>query len=406
MAVRRKVESMPTHTYSYSRLETFRNCPRQFKIQYIDKIPAETESIEAFMGGTVHEALEKLYRDVQMTKLPTKQEVLGYFDRTWDEKWHDGIMVVKKEYAPHEYREVGRRCISEYYDLHHPFNATRTIALEHLVFFPLDEDQKYWVRGFIDRVALTEGGKYEIHDYKTSGRLKTQGQIDKDQQLALYQIAVQRDWKDAETVELVWHYLAFGKEMRSARSPEELERLKRETLELIRSIESETDFRPKETALCGWCAYQEYCPAKKHLLMTGDLPKNEYLNEPGVKLVNKYAELESKRAELEMDLRKVKEALIAYARNHEVEVVRGDGHRVLVRFYKGLSFPRREEPGRQELEDLVRESGLWEKVSVMSPVSLAKLVERGHLDEGLARRIAAMGKEEVRPWVKLSGPGR
>jgi len=353
------------------------------------------------MGGRVHEALEKLYRDVQMTKLPTRDDVLGYFDRIWDEKWHEDVIVVKKDYAPENYREVGRKCVSEYYDMHHPFNATRTIALEHLVFFPLDEGENYWVRGFIDRAALTDDGKYEIHDYKTSGRLKTQGQIDKDQQLALYQIAVQRDWKDAGHVELVWHYLAFGKELRSARSPDQLDKLKRDTMELIRSIERESDFRPRESALCSWCAYQEYCPAKKHGLLTAGLSRNEYLSEPGVNLVNKYAELETKKADLEMDLRKVKEALIAYARKHKVEVVKGSDHRVLIRFYKGLSFPKREEPGRQELEDLVRESGLWERVSVMSPVSLAKLVERGDLDDGLARRIAAMGKEEVRPWVKL-----
>ena len=249
-----KVKSMPTHTYSYSRLETFRNCPRQFKIQYIDRIAAETESVEAFMGGRVHEALEKLYKDIQMTKLPTKDEILAYYEKIWEKKWHSDVVVVKKDYTPENYREVGRKCVSEYYDKHHPFDATRTIALEHLVFFPLDKDENYWVRGFIDRVALADGGKYEIHDYKTSGRLKTQGQIDKDRQLALYQIAVQRDWKDAEHVDLVWHYLAFSKEMRSTRSRDELEELRRETMDVIRSIENESEFRPKETALCGWCA--------------------------------------------------------------------------------------------------------------------------------------------------------
>jgi putative RecB family exonuclease len=397
---------MNTHTYSHSRLETFRNCPRQFKIQYIDKIKTETESIEAFMGGIVHEVLEKLYKDVSMTKIPTRDEVLAHYDKVWDEKWHDGITVVKKDYTPDNYREVGRKCAAEYYDGHHPFDDTRTIALEHLVFFPLDEDEDYWVRGFIDRVAVTDDGRYEIHDYKTSGRLKTQGQIDKDRQLALYQIAVQRDWKDAKSVELVWHYLAFGKELRSARSADQLEELKRETMELIRSIEDESVFRPRESALCGWCAYQEYCPAKKHLFLTGGLSRNEYLDEPGVRLVNKYAELDGKKASLDLEIRKVKDALIAYARKHEIEVVKGSDYRVLVRFYKGLSFPKREEAGRQELEDLVRASGLWEKVSVMSPVSLAKLVERGDLDGELARKIAAMGKEEERPWVKLSGFGR
>jgi putative RecB family exonuclease len=367
---------------------------------------AETESVEAFMGGRVHEALERLYKDIQMTKLPSKEEALTYFEKAWHDHWHDRVVVVKKDYTPENYREVGRKCVAEYYDRHHPFEHPRTIALEHLVFFPLDEDEHYWVRGFIDRVAVNDDGKYEIHDYKTSGRLKTQGQVDKDEQLALYQIAVQRDWRDAENVDLVWHYLVFGKELRSKRSAEELEELRRRTMELIRGIETESDFRPRESALCSWCAYQEYCPAKKHTLLTDGLSRNEYLNEPGVKLVNTYADLDRKKADLELEIQKVKDALIDYARRHKVEVVKGNDHRVLVRFYKGLSFPKKEEAGRRQLEDLVRESGLWERVSVMSPVSLAKLVERGDLDDELARRLAALGKEEVRPWVKLRGPGR
>jgi putative RecB family exonuclease len=397
---------MPTHTYSYSRLETYRNCPRQFKIQYIDKIKTEAESIEAFMGGRAHEALEKLYRDVRMAKLPSRDEVVAYFDKVWEDKWHDAVNVVKKDYTPENYREVGRKCVGEYYDRHVPFDSTRTMALEQLVFFPLDEDENYWLRGVIDRIAMAGDGTYEIHDYKTSGRLKTQEEIDQDPQLALYQIALERMWKDVKSTDLVWHYLVFGKELRSRRSPEELEDLRRRTMEVIRSIERESEFRPRESALCDWCAYQEYCPAKKHGLLTADLPPNEYLNEPGVKLAARYADLDRKRADLEDELRKVKEALIDYARKNQVEVIKGRGHRVIVKFYRGLSFPRKEESGRQELEDLVREAGLWEKVSVMSPVSLAKLVERGDLDDELARRIAAMGKVEERPWVKLSTPGR
>ena len=62
------------------------------------------------------------------------------------------------------------------------------------------------------------------------------------------------------------------------------------------------------------------------------------------------------------------------------------------------------EPGIEdrELEELVKAEGLWEQVAVMSPVSLSKLVERGALDTELARKISDMGRQEERPWVKLS----
>jgi putative RecB family exonuclease len=393
--------------YSHSRLETYENCPRQYKLQYLDKVEIEeTESVEAFLGARVHDALEKLYKDVGMTKLPSVEEVVSDFDRLWDENWHQGVNIVRSEYTAENYRELGRKYLTEYYRQHHPFDQSRTIALERLVFFPLDEEKQYWIRGVIDRLAVAPDGTYEIHDYKTSGRLKTQEEIDKDRQLALYHIALARMWDDVEDVDLVWHYLAFGKELRSRRSPDQLETLKQEVMDLIRIIEADQDFRPRETALCDWCPYPEYCPAKRHGVLTAGLAASKYLGEPGVSLVNRYADLDRKKNQVEKEMADVREALIQYARDNQVEVIRGSDNRVLVRFYRGLAFPGREDPARKDLEELVKELGLWEKVAVMSPVSLAKLVESGRLDAELARRISAMGWEEERPWVKLSKPRR
>jgi putative RecB family exonuclease len=393
------VHRMPM--YSYSRIETYKNCPQQFKLHYIDKIEVEEEGIEAFMGSRVHEALEKLYTDIRMTKFPSLEELLAYYEDQWEKNWHDSIKIVRQEYRPEHYREVGRKAIAEYYEQHRPFDESRTIALEYKVNFPIDEAGEYTILGYIDRIAVARDGTYEIHDYKTSGRLPTQDEIDKDRQLALYQMAVAGMWPDVKKVDLVWHYMVFGKELRSRRTPRQLAGLKKEIMASIRTIEEDSDFRPKESALCDWCAYFSYCPAKKHEMAMAGLSPEEYAKESGVTLVNKYAELETRKDEVERELERVKAALIAYAKENEVENIKGSGHRVMVRFYKGLSLPRKDEPGRRELEELVKASGLWEQVSMMSPVSLSKLVERGALDEELAAKIIAMGRQEERPWVKL-----
>jgi putative RecB family exonuclease len=390
-------------TYSHSRLETYENCPRQYKLHYIDKVEVEErESVEAFLGSKVHETLEKLYRDVRMMKLPTPEEVLSHFDRLWDRDWNDGIKIVRTEYTKDNYKELGHRCIRDYYEQHHPFDEARTISLEHMVFFPIDEAKEYWLRGVIDRLSIAKDGTYEIHDYKTSSRLPSQAQVDKDRQLALYHIAVQGMWPDIRNIELVWHYLAFGKELRSRRTPEELEGLKGQVLDLIHKIERDEEFTPKESPLCDWCVYPEYCPAKRHSMLTENLTANEYLKEPGVKLVNRFAELDGQKREVEAEITRVKDALIHYARKNNVQAVKGSGHRVLVRFYRGLAFPGRDDPARRKLEDLVKDLGLWDRVAVLSPVSLAKLVEGGELDPEAAGKISRMGKEEERPWVKLS----
>ena len=51
--------------YSHSRLTTFENCPYKYKLKYIDRVETEDfETVEAFLGSRVHDALEKLYRDL------------------------------------------------------------------------------------------------------------------------------------------------------------------------------------------------------------------------------------------------------------------------------------------------------------------------------------------------------
>ena len=54
-----KKESL--NTFSYSQLSTFKSCPQQYKIIYLDGVRKINESIEAFMGKRVHEVLEWLY---------------------------------------------------------------------------------------------------------------------------------------------------------------------------------------------------------------------------------------------------------------------------------------------------------------------------------------------------------
>ena len=56
--------------YSNSKLATYENCPRKYKLQYIDRIelPEARDGIEAFLGSRVHETLEKLHKELILTK--------------------------------------------------------------------------------------------------------------------------------------------------------------------------------------------------------------------------------------------------------------------------------------------------------------------------------------------------
>ena len=252
--------------FSYSSLETFKKCPVQFKIHYLDKVVKPDAGIEAFMGQRVHEALEFLYDEVTHGKIPLLDTVLEKYRELWVHAWHDRIAIFRwEEFGPENYFALGEDCLARYYRLHKPFSEpVRGIEVD--LIFTLDSSDDYVMRGILDRVDHTGNGMWEIHDYKSGKRALTQRQADTDSQLALYQIGFQQNEKNVESVTLVWHFLQHGMEVRSVRTENQLNSLiskTKKTIDRIRSkIDSGGEFAPKESFLCNWCYYWEECPAK------------------------------------------------------------------------------------------------------------------------------------------------
>ena len=252
---------VPTTQYSHSRLSSFENCPRQFEYRYIQRISRDRESIELFLGKRVHEILERLYHHVaRHGRPPSLRQVLDRYHGDWNLHWHEKVEIVRDDRDLEWYRQQGQRCLESYSRGHYPFEDGETVGIEKRITIRLDEDGAYRARGVIDRLVRREPNRYEIHDYKTGSYLPPRERLARDRQLALYQIGVQQTVPDAEEVELVWHYLAFGKSIRVTRSRDELAELRRGTIELIDLIEGSTEYAPRPGPLCRWCEYRDICP--------------------------------------------------------------------------------------------------------------------------------------------------
>ena len=363
--------------YSHSRISTFENCPLQYRLKYVDKIKLdESETIEAFMGSRVHEALEKLYKDLRLSKTNTVDELLSFYDDNWKKNYSGDIRVVKEGYSPQNYRDTGAKCIREYYARYQPFTDGKTLGIEQMITI---EIEGYKLKGFIDRLSARSDGIYEIHDYKTSQYLPLQSHFDSDRQLALYQLGIQGMFADAREVDLVWHYLVFDKEIRSRRAAQELLKLRSDIVAVIETIEraeQEYEFQAVESGLCGWCEYQSLCPKRMHIVKTGQMSLNKYLNDPGVLLANLYVEKTNQKRklleEIDAELELLKDAIIAYAKKEGVDVIRGNDKKLRVKIEEKPHFPTREEKGRGELDAIIKGAGKWEAVSDLNVHALAK----------------------------------
>lgn len=366
--------------FSHSKIECFRRCPRQYFYQYVKKIklPDEPEHIPTFLGSRVHDALEWLYRQVKDGIVPTEKQTLAEYGRIWDAEWVDGIVIHEKGMTPKRYLTLGEKCVSDFYAKHHPFNDSTTIQLEQRIGFDLDKKNEITMTGFIDRLSTTPDGVWHIHDYKTNKGLPTQAQKDADPQLAYYEIGIRQMWPKIKKVELHWHFVRFGETITSTRTPVQLKQLRMDALETIRDAEGrgkdEEAYETHETGLCDYCGYQSVCPIKKHEYAVEELPPNRYVNEPGVKLVNRWAELKDEKAELkvqadeiEAEIEEIKEAMIEYAEREGLEVVVGDEYESTIKQTEKIMFPRKssELEEHAQLEQKLIESDFWDNVSSM-----------------------------------------
>ena len=164
--------------YSYSKINTFKTCPQQYKIIYLDKIRSDYESIEAFMGKRVHEVLEWLYLKKNLKNDFVLFDVLmDKYKNLWDDNWHKDIFIASCKY--------NSQTIS--IDFYGPINCGDIILSPNLVDgindvwapYPLlDED--------IEAIIFNRWGKEVFYHNKLASFLRWDGKSTDGEELPSY----------------------------------------------------------------------------------------------------------------------------------------------------------------------------------------------------------------------------
>lgn len=387
--------------YSYSRLSSFDNCSLQYKFNYIDKAGKDFEnSIEAFMGSKVHNALEELYKKLKLGDLQTLEQVLSNYKKEWKKDYTEEIKIVKKETNERIYYNLGIRYLSDYYKHYYPFNQDYTIGLELEINLQLNDS--YNIIGYIDRLSIKDN-VYYIHDYKTSGNLPTNEEITNNKQLALYAIAIKEKYTDVKEVKLIWHFLAFDTEIVLTKEDSDYEKLKKELIEKINHIESLPlqEFKPKESILCEWCAYASQCPVKKHIVKTKQLSIEEFQKDYGVNLVNKYYELQLQKDKLNSELEEIEAKLWEYANKENTQNIAGSLTTLKLATYDSVTLPTKGTPKYDALKKILQDNKLEQLFSIDS-YWLSKYLTTTVLDKNIIDKILPFVEKKQTKKIYLS----
>lgn len=199
---------------------------------------------------------------------PTLDEVLNYFRENWPSP-------EKMEVGPEEkemYLTEGERMLKNFYAKNAPWNFS-VVDLESR-FEVLIEDEKrketHVLAGRMDRVDKIENG-YEIIDYKTSRRMPSQDAVNRDLQMSIYSIGLQKRWPHLkpENITLSLYFLKHGEKLSTRRTTEANLATTEEVLKTISGIQKRIGtgerFEPTPGPYCDFCAYKPLCPVWRHL---------------------------------------------------------------------------------------------------------------------------------------------
>ena len=376
-------------TYSHSRVSTFENCPYAYKLRYIDrKKPEIPTTIEAFMGDMVHQSLEHLYKLKKFKKRIAKASIIKFYRDLWDKNYSDDILIVKADeegVKADNYRKMGEKFISDYYDRMKPFEEMTILGLETQDRMTLPDGNQWHIR--IDKLGCDNEGNYYVCDYKTNARMKDQEEADSDRQLAMYSIWVKDKFKDAKSVKLIWHMLAFNKDAISERTEEQLQKLQQEIVDRIKEIENAKEFPRKQTALCNYCGFKSECPSFKH---EAELEKIEevkkFKEDEGVQLVDEFSEVKTKLTEYKKAGEEFRDKLIAYSKQFGIDIVYGSNKKCSVKEFDKIVMPEGED--REKFIQLMKDKGVYEECSMVCYPKINSRILKGEIEDEIKDKVS------------------
>jgi len=236
---------------SFTRVDTFEQCPRRFRYQYVDGLP-QAPAPQLSFGSSLHATLEWLY-DRKHPVLPSLEETLQALFDAWET---DGYAEVDRseqlaayEHARRIVTELHARIVSEGFRL--------PAAVEAWFELPFPDDVV--VVGAIDRIDAHDDGSLHVIDYKTNRRARTRSQVRGSLQLAIYALATRELYgRLPDTVAL--DFIVPGVTVTVPVEELDLEAVPGRLAAVATRILAGED-TPTPNRLCDWCDFQAICPA-------------------------------------------------------------------------------------------------------------------------------------------------
>lgn len=376
--------------YSFSQTNLFEQCPRKYQYKYIDKIEKEFESSpDLILGQSVHGALEWLYNQINIFKIPSEAEVVEKFKVLRDSEfeklkneWKE--IKIKGDQTLEDYLRRGNEYLKNYYDKFSPFDNVKIVSTEDSMIFSLDDNKQF--RGIIDRLDKQWHDTFVINDYKTNKNLPTQDKEHYYEQLSLYAVGISQKYaKYYKTIKARLFYLHFDIIDEREVTDEIMDRVKNKYIAIVGQIENKKfaynmwdkkSFECHENSLCKYCEYMSICPLRAHMKFDDEVVAWELWEKTIKGLVDEYVSLSKSESESKAQKENIKEILIDYVNKHNVLKLFGNQSKLSISRTESISVKDRE-----VLKEILNKLWLLDEAMEIDRFKLMKLVKDWKVNE-------------------------
>ena len=248
---------LPT-SLSPSKVSSFTECALAFRFSAIDRLP-DPPTIATVRGTLVHSSLERLMLlepadrtvDAAIACLAEARAALDD-DAEWAELALDAA-------AEATFLAEADVLVRKYFEIEDPTTVT-PMGLELRMEVELEG---LTLRGIIDRLERDPDGGLVVTDYKTGRAPNEAFEQSRLGGVHFYAFLCERLLGERPArVQLL--YLSDPVVITTVPSEQSIRQLERKVKAIWQAIEracERDDFRPKQSRLCNWCAYQAFCPA-------------------------------------------------------------------------------------------------------------------------------------------------
>ncbi|OGK64763.1 hypothetical protein A2313_02085 [Candidatus Roizmanbacteria bacterium RIFOXYB2_FULL_41_10] len=249
-----KPEAYGITRFSYSQIETYDRCPKQYQYRYLLKVP-EPESSALSFGSSVHQALEQFYKEVIKKQQPDLTVLLNHYQNSFIPLGYFNRQMQDRTF------KHGKQLLTRYYQQFYT-PKIQTVAVEQPFVLKLKEGKlEYEIAGKIDRIDH-QGSQYEIIDYKT-GKKPQASVLKKSLQLGIYALAaMDKNLLNLpiDKITLTYYYLEKTERFQTKAQEKDLTQTKKNVVASLMKL-TDGNYQPSPGYHCDWCPFKIICPA-------------------------------------------------------------------------------------------------------------------------------------------------